>query len=601
MSFRDVCRFAVNGFAASVLLVSAMASGAAEFIPLPLAGGANTGFTDTTEGDRQGGWIDLGGNDLHVIKPGRLTASRVPFEILDETAHPGKTCVVLGGPKRPYLPAQAEVPVAGVSGAYLYLMHAAAWCPPAKELKQTGVLRVDYADGGVSEYPVRCGQDVADWSSSASYTNAARGWTAYNNNTQVSLFVSRFALEKKPLKALRFEARESAWMVVAATVGEDVALASIRPNVMLTKTYEAPAPFETPLPKATDARPPKNIILIIGDGMGAGAQKLTSLYQHKAESRLVMQQLPVSGRCVTRAANAEVTDSAASGTAIATGYKTNNGMVGMDPDQRRLVSVMEQAHREGRAAGIITSDAICGATPSSFYAHVPRRGDASDISLMASACGYGILIGNHNSAPWFLAKDAGGLRVDNRNLVEEMGKAGYVLAENPEAFARAPAEKRVIGFMACGTLDDERCLAELLGTAVNRLSRNASGFMLMLECTITDAGGHSNNPEMTVRGTLQVDWAVKRAVEFALKNGETLVLVTADHETGGLECAPCAKVPGQVDIRYTTTNHTAALVPLYAFGPGSALFGKTMDNTGIAKNIAQLWRLSMPPPGAPEK
>lgn len=584
-----------------LLLLSALAAGADGFVPLPLAGGANTGFADTTEGDRQGGWIDLGGNDLHVIKPGRLTAAQVPFEILGEDAHPGKTCVVLGGPKRPYLPSKAEVPVAGVSGAYLYLMHAAAWCPPAKELKPAGILRVDYADGSVSEYPVLCGHDVGDWASPASYKNAARGWTAYNDNTQVSLFVSRFALEKKPLKALRFEARESAWMVVAATVGEDVALASIRPNVMLMKKYEAPAPFETPLPKAADTRPPKNVILIIGDGMGAGAQKLTSLYQHKAESRLVMQQLPVSGRCSTFSANAPVTDSAASGTAIATGHKTNNGMLGMDPDQRRLVSVMEQAHREGRAAGIITSDAIRGATPAAFYAHVPRRGDASDISLMASACGYDILIGNHNSTPWFLTKAAGGLRADNRNLMEEMGKAGYVLAEDPEAFARVPAEKRVIGFMANGTLDKERCLAELLGTAVNRLSRNAAGFMLMLECAITDAGGHGNNPEQSVRGTLQVDWAVKRAVEFALKNGETLVLVTADHETGGLECAPAAKDSGQVDIRYTTTSHTGALVPLYAFGPGSGLFDKTMDNTDIAKNIARLWRLSMPPPGAPAK
>ena len=163
------------------LALTACALGAAAapaIVQVPLSAGANTGFADTRAEDRQGGWTDQGGNDLHMIKPGKLTAAGVPFEILDETSSGGKTCIVLGGPKREYLPLKASVPVAGLKGRSLYLLHAAAWCPPAKELKMTGVVFVDYADGSASEFHVRFGRDVGDWFSPESYKTAARAWTA---------------------------------------------------------------------------------------------------------------------------------------------------------------------------------------------------------------------------------------------------------------------------------------------------------------------------------------------------------------------------------------------------------------------------------------
>jgi len=596
MSSSTVAKPAFRLFAS--YLLCALSGAAAEFIPLPLTGGANTGFSDTAEGDRQGGWTDQGGNDLRILAPGPLTVSGVPFDILAETGGAGKTCVVLGGPKRPYLPTRAVLPVAGKSGACLYLLHAAAWCPPAQAQKMTGVLSVDYADGTSSEIHVRFGRDVGDWGKPESYKNAARVWTAYNANTQVSLFLSRFALKPQPLKSVRFEAKESAWMIVAATLGKEVRLVPIRPVLTLDKTYAAPS-LDAPLTEMTNAPAPRNIILIIGDGMGPGALKLASLYQHKAEGRLVMEQLPVAALCTTHSENPDATDSAAAATAIACGTKTANGMLGMTSRTNRLVSFAEVARQSGRSVGIVTSDALTGATPSGFYAHVPRRGAAQEIADFAAASGYEILIGSAAAKVWFAPKDAGGQRTDARNVSNEMASAGYAVVENAEAFARAPQDRRVLGFMDKPTLEPETCLGRLMETSLARLARNGKGFFMMMECTITDYGGHGNNPELTVRGTLQVDWAVRRAVEFARERGDTLVLVTADHETGGLNCAMSRTDTSRLVIHYTTTSHTATPVPLFAFGPGAQLFSGVIDNTDIAKTVAHLWRLALPPPAAP--
>ncbi|MDR1009785.1 MAG: alkaline phosphatase [Opitutaceae bacterium] len=566
---------------------------APSFTPLPLGGGATTAFADKHPDDRKGGWLDLGGNDLSVIKSGRLKISGISFDILDDEATGGKSCIVLGGPNRPYLPARAEIPVDGKQGAMLYLLHAAAWCPPAKAKPVTGLLFVDYADGSTTEWRVRFGRDVADWAKPDAYKNAIRVWTAYNANTQVSLFASKFKLDAKPVKSVRFEARESAWMVVAATLGDDVKIAGIKPNLNLDKTYAAPTLGKPPA--AFDANAiPKNVILIIGDGMGPGALQLTSLYQHKAEGRLVMEQLPVDTRCVTVSLGPSVTDSAAAATAFATGIKTKNSRLGMTEDKKAVVSIAEAASRQkGKSVAIITSDGITDATPAGFYAHVSARNYHEEIAVFAATSGYDILIGGVKGKPWFFGKDtADGKREDGRNLINEMASAGYACIENQAAFDQAPAGKRVVGFMPQGTLDSETCLADLEKTALGRLSRNDKGFFMMLECAITDKGGHGNNPELSVRGTLQVDWAVKAALEFAEARGDTLVMVTADHETGALSARISAD--GKLLISYATTSHTDIPVRFLAYGPGSGRFDRPLiDNTDVGRTIASLWDLDI--------
>ena len=576
-----------------MLALCAVLTASAAITPLPLTTGANSSFSDTQADDRQGGWTDQGGNDLHVLKAGRLTG--IPFDVLDESAQGGKACIVLGGPTRAYLPSKATIPVPELRGQCLYLLHAAAWCPPAQAQKMTGVIVIDYADGSKAETHVRFGRDAGDWTSPDSYKNAARGWTAYNGNTQVSLFASRFPLKPLAVKAVRLESRDSTWMIAAASIGDEAALKPIQADLTLDKKYTAPT-LDTPLAKSADSAVPKNIILVIGDGMGQGALKLTSLYQHKAEGQLLFEQLPVAGFCTTRSSSSEVTDSAAAATAFACGYKTDNGHLGLTPDKCRVTSLAEAAHREGRAVGLITSDAITGATPAGFFAHEVSRGSYQGVAQDAAASGFDILLGNSNGKAWFLPKADGGQRTDKRRVLDEMTAAGYAVSEDLAAFAKAPQDKRVLGFMGKGTLDSETCLGELTETALARLAKNDKGFFLMTECTITDGGGHGNKPELSVRGTIQVDWAVKTAVEFARKRGDTLVLVTADHETGGLTCCITNNPPGKLVINYATTSHTSAPVRLYAYGPGAQLFGGTVDNTDIAKNICRLWRITLPPP-----
>jgi len=577
----------------TVLGLFALSLTAAPFTPVRLADSANTGFTDAEEGDQKGGWLDLGGNDLRVLKPGVLTFCQVPFDILEGEAQPSKACIVLGGPKRPYLPAKAEIHVSGQDGQYLYLLHGAAWCPPAQAEKMTGVLHVDYSDGTYAELPVMYGRDAGDWSKSESHQNAFRAWTAYNGNTQVSLFASKFKLSGKPVKRLRLEARESAWMVIAATLGNDVPLKALRPSLTLDKTYIAPSPFYAPLADDMTEAAPKNIILIIGDGMGSGALKLASLYQHRNEGWLAMEQLPVAGFCTTFSASSDVTDSAAAATALACGQKTANGVLGMDSKKKRLGSFTELAQQSGRTVALLTSDPITGATPAGFYAHVSQRGDYSAVADCAAACGYDLLLGSASAKVSFLPKSAGGKRTDARDLVEEMRVGGYVVVETAAAFAQAPQEARVLGFLDKPTLEPETALGVLMETALARLEKKEKGFFMMMECTITDKGGHANDPELTVRGTLQVDWAVRKAVDFAQRRGDTLVLVTADHETGGLLSARSRSVPDRLLIHYTTTSHTGAPVPLFAFGPGSKDFLGVIDNTEIAKTIARFWKLPL--------
>lgn len=577
-----------------LLFASALSLAAApSFTPLPLGKGANTAFADTDADDEKGGWIDLGGNDLSVIKPGITKASGVPFNILDDNATRGKSCIVLGGPMRPYLPKTAEISVDRKQGEILYLLHGAAWGPSAKALKVTGLLTVEYADGAKKEYRVRFGRDVADWSKPNAYKNAVRVWSEYNGNTQVSLFASKFKLEPKPVKAIRFVVRESTWMVVAATIGDNVKLTRIKPDLKLDRTYVAPA-LDKPLAAFDGNAVPKNVILIIGDGMGPGAVQLTSLYQHKAEGRLVMEQVPVDTRCATVSLGGRVTDSAAAATALAAGIKTKNSRLGMTEDKQFVISASEAAFKQkGKSVALITSDAITDATPAGFYAHAPARNRFEEIAADAASSRYDILIGGVKGKPWFLGKGTGdGKREDGRNLLREMTSAGYVSIESQAAFDQAPAGKRVIGFMPVGSLDSETGLGDLTKTALARLARNDKGFFMMVECGITDKGGHGNDPELSVRGTLQVDWIAKAALEFASARGDTLVLITADHETGGLSAK--INAAGKLLIAYDTTSHTDIPVRFLAYGPGSAKFNRPLiDNTDVGLTIATFWGLDL--------
>ena len=583
--------------ACAVLLLSGKTGFSKSFYPLDFGKAANSSRIDGKAMDGKGGWLDLGNNDLHVLPAGEKKFSKIPFVIPEAKSERDRNCIVLGLTKDS--PDEAELKGLSVQGRYLYLLHAAYECPKPQDRVMIGEIKVEYEDGTEREFHVRSGRDVADWTDSKNYSNAARIWTEYNHNTQVSLYLSRFSLkEEKRIKEIEFESKDDhTWMIVAATVGKREKILPLFRKLDLTETYQAPARLEQKLERVAPGQYPKNIIYIIGDGMGQGAVKLASLYQFKKDHAMGFCQMPIVTLCSTFSASSDVTDSAASGTAFACGYKSFNGVLGFEildremyKHPRRVTSYAKLAHDQGKSLALITSDPITGATPGAFYAHVMSRGEKEKIAEQASESGYEVLIGRYRSGiEQFLPVSEKGIRKDGRNILSEMKKSGYEVIYTQEELNAAPAEKKVIGFM--NSLESVDGLGKVVATSIDRLSKNPKGFFMMAETYLTDAGGHGNNPEHTVRGTIQVDWMFRAALDFALRQKDTLILVTADHETGGIQATMSPLPPHKIIVNYTTGSHTGMPVALYAYGPGSELFEGFIDNTDIAKILKRLMKL----------
>ncbi len=581
----------MTGIVMAVAVMAGWSPATAGVVPVALGGAANTAFADAKGDDRQGGWTDQGVQDLHVIKPGRLELSGIPFEILSDETTGGKACIVLGGPTRPYLPKKAGIPVDAAGGEQmLYLLHAGAWCPANNEI--LGLLTLEYADGTSEEKHIRGGRDAMDWSQPRSGSNAWRTWSEYNGSTQVSLFVSKFPVKRESrLKAVKLESRGFVWMVVSAALGDDLPLTAITANWRVTQEFMAPT-LSRPLVQIKTDKPPRNIILIIGDGMGQGAYDLTSLWAHGDTRRLVMQQLPVAGLCTTYSRSSSVTDSAAAGTAIACGQKVDNGILSMAPEGIKLKSIARFARELGKSVAIITSDPLHGATPSVFFANQEARGLAPEIIADAAGCGFDVLIGNADSRGLFIQN---GKQPGQRNLQKEMETRGYQFIETPEAFTAVPEGARVVGQLEGKIFKtDEKALAKLTETAITRLSGDPDGFFMMVESTYPDKGGHGNDPNVTAMGTIHADWVAKVAVEYAAAHGDTLVICTADHETGELTAVLGTAAGAEPVIFYGGINHSSAPVPMYSYGPGAERFGGDTDNVEIGRNIARLWGFTVP-------
>ncbi|MCL1909681.1 MAG: alkaline phosphatase [Kiritimatiellaeota bacterium] len=325
------------------------------------------------------------------------------------------------------------------------------------------------------------------------------------------------------------------------------------------------------------AATPQNVILIIGDGMGRGALDLASLRKHGDTGKLFMQSLPVSGLCRTHSINSPVTDSAAAATALACGEKTNNGVLGLTTNGIPLKSVAFLAKERGKTVGLVTSDSIIGATPAGFYAHRASRMMFDEIAADLADCGFDILIGGEWSRN-FITNHTAKFKAD-----------GYALIESAAEFAAAPADAKILGqFSDSRFWNDEMMLATLTTTAIARLENaSTNGFFLMVESSYTDNGGHGNDAKSTVLGVTHADHAVKAAVDYASTRDDTLVILTADHETGGLVVMKNPAESKKPFYVYYTVNHSAEPVPLYAFGAGAENFSGVLDNTEIGRKIAE--------------
>jgi alkaline phosphatase len=288
----------------------------------------------------------------------------------------------------------------------------------------------------------------------------------------------------------------------------------------------------------------KNIILLVGDGMGPSQFGAAWLYSNRILGKeLRMVEVMQSGRTaylVNDTADAIVTESAAAATQIACGVKVPARAVGMGPDGKTpCTTVLELAKAKGMATGLVTTSGITDATPAAFAAHVPNRADEAGVAVQEIQAGVDVLLGGRMQ--FFLSEAAAGKRKDGRNLLDEAEAAGYAVVGDKDGLQQATGGK-LLGLFNMGNMayeidrapTMEPSLAEMTAKALEVLARNPKGFFAMIEGGRIDHAAHRNDAAGTIRDTLAFDEAVGVALDFRRKNPDTLLIVTADHETGGI-------------------------------------------------------------------
>jgi len=328
----------------------------------------------------------------------------------------------------------------------------------------------------------------------------------------------------------------------------------------------------------------RNVIVCIGDGMGFNHVALSRHYGAGDDKKLYMELAPIQGKMTTYSANSDVTDSAASGTAIACGIKTNNGMIGMAPDKTPYYSILESLGQKGWRTGLVVTASVSHATPAVFASHVESRNNQEEIALQEFGNRVDVLLG-------------GGRKFWKDQTLTEAAADGYQVIENRDQLMSLQPEP-VIGLFAddgMTTFAPEPSLAEMAATAISILSSKNTEwfapkpkFFLMIEGSQIDWAAHANDTDRMVRQTLLFDMAVHQAIEFAKQDGHTLVIITADHETGGLKLHEDPDSETGIDVKWTSGTHTKTKVPVFAYGPGAEKFAGTLDNTDISKRIAEL-------------
>jgi alkaline phosphatase len=338
-------------------------------------------------------------------------------------------------------------------------------------------------------------------------------------------------------------------------------------------------------PMGTKPRKAKNIILMIGDGMGVAQMYAAWTMNHRM---LNMTTCPFTGLSLTYSADDYITDSAAGATAMSTGEKTKNGYLAVDTAGKPLKTILEIAEEKNLATGLVSTSAITHATPAGFIVHEKLRDDYESIAADFLKTDIDVFIGG--------GADHFRKRKDNRDLTKELAAKGYQLA-----FSIEEAAKFQKGKLAALTapehnpkMSDGRgnMLSEATQTALNILSKNSNGFFLMVEGSQIDWGNHANDEHYVIDETIDFDHAVGVALDYARKNENTLVIIIADHESGGMTITNGKLYDATVKAEFSTHFHTAVPVPVYAFGPGAEMFTGVYENTSIFQKMMRAYGFS---------
>jgi len=322
----------------------------------------------------------------------------------------------------------------------------------------------------------------------------------------------------------------------------------------------------------------KNVILLIGDGMGI-AQITSGLIANK--NRLNLEKTTHVGLIKTSSGDKLITDSAAGGTAFSAGKKTYNGAIGVDMNQAPVKNIVELASEQNLATGVISTSSITHATPASFYSHVTSRKMEEEIAADLVNSEIDLFMGGGKN--FFAA------RSDEKDLLQALQENGFTIASDIQGTQNFQGEK--LAYLAAdGALppkhegrDDFLPLAT--ENAIDFLSQNEEGFFLMVEGSQIDWGGHANNTEYVAQEMIDFDLAIGKALEFASENQETLVVITADHETGGMAVTGGNVETGEVEAKYSSGGHTPVLIPVFSYGPAAESFSGIYENTAIFDKI----------------
>ena len=365
----------------------------------------------------------------------------------------------------------------------------------------------------------------------------------------------------------------------------------------------------------------KNIIYLIGDGMGFGAVSSLLLSE---DSVTGFEQAPVIGLSETCSANNYVTDSPAGGTALACGIRTKNGYLGVDPEGKPLTSILRKAQAMGKRSGIVVNTVLTEATPAAFYAGVTSRSMSFDIAKQFTESGVDVAIGA-GLEPFIK-------RPDSLDLTATLINKGYDVHLDWKTVLNTTSKKFVgilpmgdvhrrneSGNTTAGAADGaEVCLAAKLAASseengdTTRLSEptvylekatakalevlsndNRQGFFLMIESAIIDGYGHNNDSEGMIEEMKEFDNTLRQLVAYVNQHPETLLVVTADHETGGTGVSYKSYEVGSttpVQLSFSTKGHTGTVVPVFAYGAGAEAFAGIMKNTDLPKKMEELMK-----------
>jgi alkaline phosphatase len=322
------------------------------------------------------------------------------------------------------------------------------------------------------------------------------------------------------------------------------------------------------------SKKPLNIILLIGDGMGLAQISAASVIN----GGLTLETFSVIGLVKTSSSDDYITDSGAGATAYSIGEKTFNGAIGVAADSTSRMTILEMAEKHGLSTGLIATCSVTHATPASFYAHQKDREMHREIANDFYGKGVDFMAGT--GKPYFDE-----LVLKNKyhyNVVTGKGPYKFDAASQHVWFYNDSIHPPKVALRGPWLLD-------ATNAGISYLSNNKKGFFLMVEGSQIDWGGHDNDVQYMATELIDFDKAVKAALEFAKKDGNTLVIVTADHETGGLALNGGSIAAKKIVGSFASTHHSGIMVPVYAFGPGAELFQGTMENTDIFTKMKSLY------------